>query len=402
MYGSPVRYDSSIDAVPLDDRRRPPGRFRAGRPPARRRPRPRRARRPRSPRSCLRCATDGIRRASACRTDEARRDRECFERLPARQHQHDERPGEVLAEQHRRDDGDAGEQVGAETPANQTDRELHDEHAAPDGQHEIERDVGLDRPHVRDKAQDEMDRDADQREGRDGGLARDVEGRARVDTSVKGKSNLRASRGFHESGAPKRHAEVCALPVRGHVHNGTDVVGSRRVQFQAGACTRVVAYDDGPGARRAVHQCVDDQRVAQRPPGRTPGRPRPHERAVARRTQGRALTFQSPCLSASVTARGSSTACSVSDSIREDHMMKIADVEAERPRVPHAPHESATMKALVYHGPGKRAWEERPRPALQSRDRRDRPDHDHDDLRHRPAHPQGRRADGDRRPHPRA
>ena len=37
-----------------------------------------------------------------------------LERLAAREHQHDQRPGEVLAEQDRRDDGDAGQQVGAE------------------------------------------------------------------------------------------------------------------------------------------------------------------------------------------------------------------------------------------------------------------------------------------------
>jgi alcohol dehydrogenase len=29
-------------------------------------------------------------------------------------------------------------------------------------------------------------------------------------------------------------------------------------------------------------------------------------------------------------------------------------------------HKGSTMKALVYHGPGKRAWEEKPRPALQA------------------------------------
>ena len=29
------------------------------------------------------------------------------------------------------------------------------------------------------------------------------------------------------------------------------------------------------------------------------------------------------------------------------------------------PATSTTMKALVYHGPGKRAWEDKPRPAIQ-------------------------------------
>ena len=29
------------------------------------------------------------------------------------------------------------------------------------------------------------------------------------------------------------------------------------------------------------------------------------------------------------------------------------------------PHNSTTMKALVYHGPGKRAWENKPRPVIK-------------------------------------
>ena len=31
------------------------------------------------------------------------------------------------------------------------------------------------------------------------------------------------------------------------------------------------------------------------------------------------------------------------------------------------PHSVRTMKALVYHGPGKRAWESKPRPAISIR-----------------------------------
>jgi len=31
------------------------------------------------------------------------------------------------------------------------------------------------------------------------------------------------------------------------------------------------------------------------------------------------------------------------------------------------PSTSTTMKALVYHGPGKRAWEDKPRPAIWKR-----------------------------------
>jgi alcohol dehydrogenase len=44
--------------------------------------------------------------------------------------------------------------------------------------------------------------------------------------------------------------------------------------------------------------------------------------------------------------------------------MTTAELEREtKNRVPT--HPGTTMKALVYHGPGKRAWEEKPRPAIQ-------------------------------------
>ena len=47
------------------------------------------------------------------------------------------------------------------------------------------------------------------------------------------------------------------------------------------------------------------------------------------------------------------------------------------------------MKALVYKGPGKKAWEEVPDPKIEAADRRDREDGRHDHLRHGPPHPQG-------------
>ena len=50
------------------------------------------------------------------------------------------------------------------------------------------------------------------------------------------------------------------------------------------------------------------------------------------------------------------------------------------------------MKALVYHGPGKRGWDSVADPGIVDPDRRRRADRHLDDLRHRPAHPQGRRA----------
>ena len=52
------------------------------------------------------------------------------------------------------------------------------------------------------------------------------------------------------------------------------------------------------------------------------------------------------------------------------------------------------MKALVFHGPGQSAWQDVPDPDIEDADRRDRPRRRRHHLRHRPAHPQGRRARG--------
>ena len=53
------------------------------------------------------------------------------------------------------------------------------------------------------------------------------------------------------------------------------------------------------------------------------------------------------------------------------------------------------MKALVYHGPGQRSWEDVPDPVDHRSHGRDRPDRLVDNLRDRPAHPQGRRTRGE-------
>ena len=68
-------------AVAVDDRR-PPDRSREGARRARRRPRWRRAGRPRPRRSCVRCATVGMRWASASSTDDARRAAYCSRASP--------------------------------------------------------------------------------------------------------------------------------------------------------------------------------------------------------------------------------------------------------------------------------------------------------------------------------
>ena len=47
------------------------------------------------------------------------------------------------------------------------------------------------------------------------------------------------------------------------------------------------------------------------------------------------------------------------------------------------------MYAVVYHGPGEKAWEEVPKPKFIDDTDADRPRRRGDDLRHRPAHPQG-------------
>jgi alcohol dehydrogenase len=47
--------------------------------------------------------------------------------------------------------------------------------------------------------------------------------------------------------------------------------------------------------------------------------------------------------------------------------MTIAELAVERGPVEPAVADDATMKGLVYHGPGKRAWEARPRPVLVDR-----------------------------------
>jgi hypothetical protein len=57
-----------------------------------------------------------------------------FERLAAGEHQHDQRAGQILAEQGRRDDGNAGQQVRAELPVQQSRQQVEDERDAAAGQ----------------------------------------------------------------------------------------------------------------------------------------------------------------------------------------------------------------------------------------------------------------------------
>ena len=66
-------------------------------------------------------------------------ERERLERFSAGQHQHDKRAGEILLEQHRGDDGDAGQQIGAELAPNELERERQHERHAAGREHDVQR-----------------------------------------------------------------------------------------------------------------------------------------------------------------------------------------------------------------------------------------------------------------------
>ena len=102
-----------------------------------------------------RCLPDGVR----------------LERLPAREHEHDQCPSQVFAEHDRRDDGDAGQEVGPELAAGycpeQPDderqpaqRESHDERCVPDGRRCARQPIRQEIPG------NEVDRDAGHRKER--------------------------------------------------------------------------------------------------------------------------------------------------------------------------------------------------------------------------------------------
>ena len=64
-----------------------------------------------------------------------------FERFAAREHQHHEGAGEVFAEQHRGDDRDPGQQIGAELAGERLAQEIPHERRAAAGEHHEERQV---------------------------------------------------------------------------------------------------------------------------------------------------------------------------------------------------------------------------------------------------------------------
>ena len=93
------------------------------------------------------------------------RHRELLERVPARQHQDDDGAREVFAEQHRRDDRDAGQVVGAEAAVQAAADEIEDERETGDREHREERRVDGDAAQPT-RAQNQMQGDARNREQR--------------------------------------------------------------------------------------------------------------------------------------------------------------------------------------------------------------------------------------------
>jgi hypothetical protein len=116
----------------------------------------------------------GLRRASASRTRTANGVE--FERLATGDHQHHERAGQVLAKEHRGDDRDAGQKVGAELQAKRRADEIEHDKRATDGQTEEERQLVHRHRTERGRAEGgeaegEMDQDGGEREQRDAPLA---------------------------------------------------------------------------------------------------------------------------------------------------------------------------------------------------------------------------------------
>jgi len=64
---------------------------------------------------------------------------ERLERLAAREHQHDQRAGQVFPEQHCRNDGDSRQEIGAELAANELEAEGQYQWNTAGGEHHIER-----------------------------------------------------------------------------------------------------------------------------------------------------------------------------------------------------------------------------------------------------------------------
>ena len=82
--------------------------------------------------------------------------RERLEGFAARQHQHDKRASKVLLEQYRCDDGDAGEQIGAELAPNQLERKGQHKGYTAGCEHDVQGQIACGRRSIGAPAQGEM------------------------------------------------------------------------------------------------------------------------------------------------------------------------------------------------------------------------------------------------------
>ncbi len=94
-------------------------------------------------------------------------EREGLEGFSARQHQHDKRAGEVLLQQHRGDDGDAGQQIGAELAPNELEREGQHERCTAGCEHDVQRQFACGWRRIAAPAQCQMHDDTGHRKSRD-------------------------------------------------------------------------------------------------------------------------------------------------------------------------------------------------------------------------------------------
>ena len=90
-----------------------------------------------------------------------------LQRFAARQHQHHQRAGKIFAENHGRDDGDTGEQIGAELALQQFEEKFVDQRRAAKREGNEERIIPRRLAEPEPKAQHKMNNNRRQREKRD-------------------------------------------------------------------------------------------------------------------------------------------------------------------------------------------------------------------------------------------
>ena len=90
-----------------------------------------------------------------------------LQRLAAGEHEDDDGAGEIFAQQHRSDNGNAAEQIRAELPLQEFPQQLVQHRQSADHQHDQQRQPRETRSGVKSKAQHQVQQDARQGQGRD-------------------------------------------------------------------------------------------------------------------------------------------------------------------------------------------------------------------------------------------